>query len=122
VVEHYRAEVIARTGLLYRQIHDWAEKRDDVTIIGGWCVHHHVKSEHAMQSRDVDIVLHTADAIRGVLANLKDWNLTLRTKGRKRFPDAHFEDEDPMEFRLTSLSRKATRPGFKHSVATGMDT
>ncbi len=31
---------------------------------------------------------------------MNEWDLTLRTKGRKRFPDAHFKDEDPLVFRL----------------------
>ncbi len=59
MIEHYHPEVIERTASLYAQVVDWVKNRDDVTIIGGWAVYHHVKKEHAMQSRDVDLVLHT---------------------------------------------------------------
>lgn len=100
MTEHYPADILARTRALYQDVQEWAAGRGDVTIIGGWAVHHHVEPHRAMQSRDVDLVLHSEDALRKLLQELPRWDLRLRRTGRKTFPDAHFKDEDPLVFRL----------------------
>ncbi len=105
--EHYSAKQLARTKGLYDNVREWAETRGDVSIIGGWAVYEHVESGFAMQSRDVDIVLHTEDAFLDLCKQMPDWDLVWRTKGRKRFPDAHFKDEDPLHFRLDAFAAKA---------------
>ncbi len=104
--EHYSAKALGRTKALYDSIRAWTTTRSDVSIIGGWAVYEHVEPGHAMQSRDVDIVLHTEDALLDLNRHIPQWNLRWRTKGGKRFPDAHFSDEDPLIFRLDVFTTK----------------
>lgn len=104
--EHYSAKELGQTKALYEAIKQWATDRGDVSIIGGWAVYEHVAPRHAMQSRDVDIVLHSEEALQHLNGNLRGLGLEWRVKGRKRFPDAHFLDEDPLTFRLDAFTSK----------------
>ena len=104
--EHYSASVLGQTKALYDAMKQWAADRGDVSIIGGWAVYELVTQRHAMQSRDVDIVLHSEEALQDLNGHIRDWNLAWRVKGRKRFPDAHFRDEDPLVFRLDAFTTK----------------
>lgn len=118
--EHYSKETLGRTKDLYATISTWAKARGDVSVIGGWAVYEHVEPGKAMQSRDVDIVMHSEAALQDLWARTSDWNLVWRTKGRSTFPDAHFKDEEPLIFRLdvfTTQTNPTWDNGFRRHGA-----
>ena len=98
--EHYDARILARTKELYQAIRAWAIARGGVSLIGGWAVYEHVVPGKAKQSRDVDIVLHSEAALHDLQGMIPKFGLAWRLTGRKMYPDAHFQDEDPLIFRL----------------------
>lgn len=116
--EHYDEAALRRARGLYRAVRAWAKERGEVSVIGGWLVYEHVDPGHAQRSRDVDIALHSEDALQDAMRHLPGWGLVLRRKGRSTFPDAHFKDEHPLVFRLDLLPWGRTRRGSGSSGAT----
>lgn len=93
LAEFYEPGVLDRGHALYDTIRAWATRRDDVVVIGGWAVLELVVPLRAMQSRDVDILLQTEEALRDFSRSLDGWGLRWRTHGRTRFKDCHFKDD-----------------------------
>jgi hypothetical protein len=105
MAEHYTKEALGRTKTLYEAIRAWASARGDVSLIGGWAVYELVAPGKAKQSRDVDIILHSQEALHDLQGEIPGWNLAWRMSGRRMYPDAHFQDEDPLVFRLDVFTR-----------------
>lgn len=65
-----------------------------MTVIGGWAVHELVDPAVAQQSRDVDIVLHSAEDLQFFHEHLPTWKLTWRMSTlRDGLGCYHLEDE-----------------------------
>ncbi len=105
--EHYDPRILVRTKELYQAIRAWAIARGDVSLIGGWAVYEYVAAGKAKQSRDVDIVLHSEAALHDLQGMIPKFGLAWRVTGRKMYPDAHFQDEDPLIFRLDVFTSQA---------------
>lgn len=84
----YPAEVTAFS----RRIQDGLRRLDDdvrgISLLGGWAVHALVDPVHAMESQDIDILLHTTPAWNAAVAYLEDGGFTWRTFRRRDEPPA----------------------------------
>lgn len=122
MVEHYDGRTLARTLDLYRATRTWAEERRDVTIIGGWAVYEMVEEGHAMQSRDVDLVLHSEEALRDLLSLLPKWDLKLRRSGRKTSRMRILQMKIRWSFGLICSQPQITPPGKPNSACREVKT
>lgn len=110
LAEFYPEALTARSLELYQQVRGWAEDRGGITLIGGWAVYELVEPLRAQRSRDLDLVLHTADTLHAFSARLPEWGLTWRSSGRSRFKDCHFRDDEDRRIMVDVFT---TRPFAK---------
>jgi hypothetical protein len=89
MAEFYPEDILRTSRRLFDEVSAWGSKRGDVTLIGGWAVHELVNPMFAQQSRDVDLVMHTQDALMAFDALLPQLGLQWRAKGRNTFNDCH---------------------------------
>lgn len=75
MADYYPAELTAKSRRLYETLRQWAEERGDVSIIGGWAVVALVAPESALQSRDVDLVFRTREALADFQKRAEGWGL-----------------------------------------------
>lgn len=113
--EYYDPQVLERSRRLYEQIRPWVWGRSDVTLIGGWAVFELVDPDHALQSRDVDLVMHTMEALTEFNRSMKEWGLVWRRWGRTRFNDCIMRDDPKKEIVVDVLQGN----DFRHSFFGG---
>lgn len=75
MADYYPAELTANSRRLYETLRRWAEERGDVSLIGGWAVVALVTPEHALQSRDIDLVFRTKEALADFQQRADVWKL-----------------------------------------------
>jgi hypothetical protein len=90
----YSDAEIERGRRVYLGIKAWGVQRRDVNLIGGWAVKEHV-GPLAFESRDVDVILHTAEAFRSFNEKLPAWGLAWRKSGRRTFKECYLRGTDP---------------------------
>lgn len=82
MAEFYPPVLLGASRELYRAIRAWAEPTGRVTLIGGWAVFERVDRVAAMESRDVDLILHDEATLRAFDARLRDWDLQWGTSAK----------------------------------------
>lgn len=93
--EWYPVDRTDQTTALYEKVKVWAARRNDVTIIGGLAVWELVTPQVRMRSRDIDIVLHTQQALQAFQTQFPAWGIKWRRKGRTTYKECIFIDAPP---------------------------
>lgn len=104
--EHYDPEILKQSRKLYEQIRPWVWGRRDVTLIGGWAMFELVDPDRAQQSRDVDLVMQSRDALFDFARQMDTWGLIWRRRGRTTFNDCVLRNDPKRQIVVDVLLRR----------------
>lgn len=93
MAEFYPEDLVRRSRALWESVKAWGSTQDDVTALGGWAAYELVDPKMAHQSKDVDLLFHSASALDAFRKRMSGWRLAWRRKGRTVFKDCHFEGD-----------------------------
>ncbi len=77
--EFYASNVTVQSRRLLEGIRELANTTGGITLLGGWAVHAHVEDAYAMESQDIDVLLHTTPAWHATFAHFEREGFQWRT-------------------------------------------
>jgi hypothetical protein len=99
--EFYPSNITALSKRLLEDVRTCAEKTKNITLLGGWAVHELVKDAYAMESQDIDLLIHSDLAWDALIKLLTEkggqWRIFKDRDGRKyRDHRIIFPKQEPM--------------------------